>query len=170
MGNIFISGRKLKTSYIRRLWNWDIQWWRKTHDSKANIFNHLIFIYFCKTNDKIKNWGSLSVMNSAVAVSLSIYLIVLFIFCIIILSFVTWPVIPARITMFINKSVEYRLLFSIYGHTGPYNHVYKKISWKQTCSVYTVIPARIIMFINKSVKYRLLFSIYGHTGPYNHVY
>ena len=124
MGNIFISGRKLKTSYIRRLWNWDIQWWRKTHDSKANIFNHLIFIYFCKTNDKIKNWGSLSVMNSAVAVSLSIYLIVLFIFCIIILSFVTWPVIPARIIMFINKSVEYRLLFSIYGHTGPYNHVY----------------------------------------------
>ena len=45
-------------------------------------------------------------MNSAVAVSLSIYLIVLFIFCIIILSFVTWPVIPAGITMFINKSVE----------------------------------------------------------------
>jgi len=57
------------------------------------------------------------VMNSAVAVSLAIYLTVLFIFCIIILSlvFVTWPVILPRITMFINKSVEYILLFSIDG-------------------------------------------------------
>ena len=32
-----------------------------------------------------------------------------------IFSFVTWPVIPARIIMFINKSVVYRLLFSMDG-------------------------------------------------------
>ena len=56
-------------------------------------------------------------MNSAVAVSLSIYFTVLIIFRVYstIFSFVTWPVIPVCIIMFINKSVEYNLLFSING-------------------------------------------------------
>ena len=55
-------------------------------------------------------------MNSSVAVSLTISIQCYHIlYYNSIFSFVTWPVIPVCIIMFINKFVEYNLLFSIDG-------------------------------------------------------